>query len=62
MICLTSDAGPVSDPDATHGVVRDGCHLAGAARAVTVLVRAVVPRHRVVIAAVDVLARSRVLQ
>lgn len=59
---LTTNASPESNAYGANRIVGSGCDLSGAPGAVSIAIDQIVPRHRVLVVAVDVVTRLRVLK
>lgn len=59
---LTTYTSSKSNAYGANGIVGSGCDLSGAPGAVSITIYHVVPRHRVLVVTIDVVARLRILQ
>lgn len=59
---LTTYAGSESDAYGANRIVGSGCDLSGAPGAMSIAIYQIVPRHRVLVVTVYVVARLRILR
>lgn len=59
---LTTYTSSESDAYGANRIVGSGCDLSGTPGAVSIAIYQIVPRHRVLVVTVDVVARLRILQ